>query len=214
MLVYILILSCLIVAMLLLGREERVGIVYAGKPEEEKSIKKTQEEWCDVDFVSENGTIVELKAYKPFLVKGTSLEPEGISDGTKIFVEMLSHFKKKGSLENFVQGQFIVLKNDAKRAKKEYPERKVLNGLKIRKFIMTIERGLSDDVINGILNKLEENISEALRQNVLKKYKFVCDYYKKDEKFLLSVTYKDGKNMDFSFHSTTYLRGVVKYVTV
>ena len=61
---------------------------------------------------------------------------------------------------------------------------------------------------------LESDKKEAFIAKIAKKYKFASDYYSNDQNLIMSITYKYGKEKDLSFHSPSFLFGIVKYNSI
>lgn len=216
MIYYVIILIAILLTLILLGNSggKKIRYVYAGKPEGEEYAPISQSDIENTDFISDNKESMDISSYKVFIVKGTSLEPEEISNGSTIFVQMIYWWQRKLAyskcIEELKYKRFIILQNDAKRGKKENPQRKILNGLKIRRVVEVVDNSLSKEHLMDIL-KEKESMPVDLLEHVYSKYIFACNYYK-NEKLILSVTYKDGIK-GYSFHSINYLRGIVKYKT-
>lgn len=216
MLIFILILLSVILALILLGKDPKIQYLYAGKPEQEKFSDISQKELKDNnEFLFEDGTIIDWSAYTAFVIRGISLAPEKILDKTIVLAKMIPCWfrwiNRSKYWEYIKKGKFIILKNDSKRSKKEYPDRKVLSGIKIRRVVSPIKKGLKKDDFLSILK--DENIPESSLERIYGKYDFACNYYKRENKLILSVTYKSTGEKDLSFHSIKFLRGIVKYVT-
>ena len=55
---------------------------------------------------------------------------------------------------------------------------------------------------------------KAFLDKIVGKYLFASNYYTNDNKLIMSITYKSGKEKDYSFHSPQFLYGVVKYNSI
>lgn len=211
---FILILIIIAIALFMLADENKILIVYAGKPEREKYDKFSSTGFENTDFVCEDDVIIDKHKYRVALIKGNSLKPEGVVDGSILFVKIITWWKRINTEKclNLIQSKnFIILRNDAKRAKKEHPEREVLNGLKLRQFIQTVDTNLDKMELDSIIQNDYDNASDEFKECIWCKYEFARKYYK-DTKLILSKTYKNGNEKDLSFHSVKFLRGIAAYI--
>lgn len=99
----------------------------------------------------------------------------------------------------------------------EHPEiTNPVDGYKARKAVTIFRRNLSeDDFKKKIANILSSDTDikdvESCAEHLWKKYSFASDFYKNEKNLIISITYKKGECKDYSFHSLSFLHGVVKY---
>lgn len=172
---------------------------------------------------------VDVSNLTPLIIDGHSLEPLGIKDGSTIFVEENKNENKDDiqnkELANLI-GRFVVFNIDNDRTLKEHPLKNIIvsNGLKTRKVIGIVQTKLDEKQIKNQINEimssdkefqhLESDKKEAFIAKIAKKYKFASDYYSNDQNLIMSITYKYGKEKDLSFHSPSFLFGIVKYNSI
>lgn len=161
---------------------------------------------------------VDVADYKCYVVDGSSLEPLGIRDGSLLYVDE----KVKGKVANDLIGHFIVLKIDNDRTRKEHPEMLVCveDGCKVRRVIAVFPTQMNEMVVRKELGLLLERDRELeldekgradFLERIVRKYLFASSYYEKESELIVSITYKKGKSKDYSFHSLSFLKGIVKY---
>lgn len=113
--------------------------------------------------------------------------------------------------------RFVIFKYDNKRLAEEHPEiTNPVDGYKARKAVTIFRRNLSeDDFKKKIANILSSDTDikdvESCAEHLWKKYSFASDFYKNEKNLIISITYKKGECKDYSFHSLSFLHGVVKY---
>lgn len=214
-----------------------VRVAYAGNPD---SCKPNTREipLPKNNPIYRNGDIeVDVSNLTPLIIDGHSLEPLGIKDGSIIFVEKKVEKKKdekKDEKKDDIQnkelanliGRFVVFNIDNDRTLKEHPLKNIIvsNGLKTRKAIGIVQTKLDEKQIKNQINEimssdkefqhLESDKKEAFIAKIAKKYKFASDYYSNDQNLIMSITYKYGKEKDLSFHSPSFLFGIVKYNSI
>ena len=96
------------------------------------------------------------------------------------------------------------------------------DGLKLRKVVKIINKRSSNapkDILDFI-NQYDTDFQElgATDKNnesdrYLKKFDFAASYYNNDDFLIMSITYKNGENKDYSFHSPEWIYGIVEYNT-
>ena len=203
-----------------------VRVAYAGNPDSCKPntrkipLPKNNPIYRDGDIE------VDVSNLTPLIIDGHSLEPLGIKDGSTIFVEENKNENKDDiqnkELANLI-GRFVVFNIDNDRTLKEHPLKNIIvsNGLKTRKVIGIVQTKLDEKQIKNQINEimssdkefqhLESDKKEAL---IAKKYKSASEYYSNDQNLIMSITYKYGKEKDLSFHSPSFLFGIVKYNSI
>ena len=206
-----------------------VRVAYAGNPDSCKTntrkipLPKNNPIYRDGDIE------VDVSNLTPLIIDGHSLEPLGIKDGSTIFVEENKNENKDDiqnkELANLI-GRFVVFNIDNDRTLKEHPLKNIIvsNGLKTRKVIGIVQTKLDEKQIKNQINEimssdkefqhLESDKKEAFIAKIAKKYKFASDYYSNDQNLIMSITYKYGKEKDLSFHSPSFLFGIVKYNSI
>lgn len=206
-----------------------VRVAYAGNPDSCKPntrkipLPKNNPIYRDGDIE------VDVSNLTPLIIDGHSLEPLGIKDGSTIFVEENKNENKDDiqnkELANLI-GRFVVFNIDNDRTLKEHPLKNIIvsNGLKTRKVIGIVQTKLDEKQIKNQINEimssdkefqhLESDKKEAFIAKIAKKYKFASDYYSNDQNLIMSITYKYGKEKDLSFHSPSFLFGIVKYNSI
>lgn len=212
-----------------------VRVAYAGNPDSCKpntrkiTLPKNNPIYRDGDIE------VDVSNLTPLIIDGHSLEPLGIKDGSTIFVEEnKDKDKNKDENKDDIQnkelanliGRFVVFNIDNDRTLKEHPLKNIIvsNGLKTRKVIGIVQTKLDEKQIKNQINEimssdkefqhLESDKKEAFIAKIAKKYKFASDYYSNDQNLIMSITYKYGKEKDLSFHSPSFLFGIVKYNSI
>lgn len=206
-----------------------VRVAYAGNPDSCKPntrkipLPKNNPIYRDGDIE------VDVSNLTPLIIDGHSLEPLGIKDGSTIFVEENKNENKDDiqnkELANLI-GRFVVFNIDNDRTLKEHPLKNIIvsNGLKTRKVIGIVQTKLDEKQIKNQINEImssdkefqhiESDKKEAFIAKIAKKYKFASDYYSNDQNLIMSITYKYGKEKDLSFHSPSFLFGIVKYNSI
>lgn len=202
-----------------------VRVAYAGNPDSYKPntrkipLPKNNPIYRDGDIE------VDVSNLTPLIIDGHSLEPLGIKDGSTIFVEENKDDIQNKELANLI-GRFVVFNIDNDRTLKEHPLKNIIvsNGLKTRKVIGIVQTKLDEKQIKNQINEimssdkefqhLESDKKEAFIAKIAKKYKFASDYYSNDQNLIMSITYKYGKEKDLSFHSPSFLFGIVKYNSI
>ena len=206
-----------------------VRVAYAGNPDSCKPntrkipLPKNNPIYRDGDIE------VDVSNLTPLIIDGHSLEPLGIKDCSTILVEE-NKYENKDDIQNKelanLIGRFVVFNIDNDRTLKEHPLKNIIvsNGLKTRKVIGIVQTKLDEKQIKNQINEimssdkefqhLESDKKEAFIAKIAKKYKFASDYYSNDQNLIMSITYKYGKEKDLSFHSPSFLFGIVKYNSI
>lgn len=198
-------------------RTEEVKRAFAGKPDGNGPTVAVSKDRNKTIF-TEGEKVVDLSGYDKFIVSGPSLEKVGLHNGSYIYTKELKDDEPIESICN----HFVVFEFDKDRFKIEHPEIKdPVDGYKVRKVIALLPTQLTEEEfikkISEYLDKDNEIDNKIQCVDCLtKKYKFASDYYKdKDEdELIISITYRNGEEKDYSFHSKEFLRGVVKYKSV
>lgn len=206
---------------LLNSEERRVEIIdraFAGAPKGSDTVIEMSTESNKTIYV-ENGREIDLSKMRKFYIDGKSLRKAGLDDGTVVYTEMLSD---EDSLLLLVDS-FIILKMDKDRMKAEYPEKpEPINGFKARKAVAVLPTKMDMAVFGSKMSEIlkgdteiAENEWESCLERLKTKYQFASDYYKDDKEIIVSITYKgDDETKDYSFHSPSWLAGVVRYKNI
>ena len=202
-----------------------IPIAYAGSPTSsavEKEVKGSQY----ATVFREEGKKVSMDGLSPYIVDGNSLEPEGIKDGSTIYVDKdVVASEEQPQPEMFI-GRFVVIAIDDERYRLEHPEKpiRIEGGFKIRKVLGFFDSDMQPEAFREQMNGFIEKFSGSPYRNCMddrqdfveslyKKFDSARRYYRDEPKIIVSVTYKEGVYRDFSFHSPKYIVGVVRYVT-
>lgn len=164
---------------------------------------------------TEGEEVVDLSEYDRFLITGHSLEKVGLPDGVFVYTQPL------GNEDIYsICNRFVVFKYDNKRLAIEHPEiGNPVDGYKARKVVTIFDNGLKEDTFKekmGAILATDKDIEDADKcvEALWKKYSFASSYYKDEKELIVSITYKKGECKDYSFHSATFLSGVVRYKSV
>lgn len=196
-------------------------IVFAGSPSEQSNTQisptpKNKPLYITGDQEVDVSNLIQLS------IKGKSLDPLGIKDGSTVFVEIINTLLDLNTLI----GRFVVFKIDNNRTLQEHPLKNISiveGALKIRKVIRIIDttpniENISEGINNFLLNNDTDFSNYSAEKQcetmdrILEKYRFASTYYRDDTQLIMSITYKNGGTLkDYSFHSPTFLYGIVKY---
>lgn len=159
--------------------------------------------------------VINLSGYGRFLIRGHSLRPEGLDDGTMVYTLPLSTNSEDLHL---LPGRFIILKYHTERYAAEHPGLPIpVNGFKARKVIAVLPIGMSRSEFEQKAAKSIESQTDSSRirevvAHLWDKYERACGYYSEEKHLIMSVTYRnEGTLRDYSFHSPRYISGVVKF---
>lgn len=208
------------------GITMRQKFVFAGSPSEEPSntvvvpIPKNKPVYINGEQE------VNISGLTQLSIKGKSLEPLDIKDGSTVFVKELNKSEISELDLNTLIGRFVVFTIDNDRTLQEHPLKNISiveGALKIRKVIKIINSGIEkDDIKENIAKFLTDNDADFIKltdeeksstlDRVITKYEFASKYYNNPPKLIMSITYKDnGTRKDYSFHSPKFLYGIVQY---
>ncbi len=203
-----------------------IYVAYAGSPDCSKPNTRNIPLPKNNPIYYKDGDVeVDVSKLKPLIIEGHSLEPLGIKDQSTIFVQPEPNLLPDESLERLI-GRFVIYKIDNERTLKEHPLKNISvnNGFKARKVVNIVNTKLDKvqigEIINDFLKKdldflnSTEEEQKAFLDKIVGKYIFASDYYADDNKLIMSITYKSGKEKDYSFHSPHFLYGVVKYSSI
>lgn len=195
-------------------RTESVKVAFAGAYDGNKTVELFPKE-RNKTIYTEGEDIVDLSEYDKYLISGHSLEKVGLPDGVFVYTQPLG----ENNLYS-ICNRFVIFKFDNKRLLEEHPEiTNPVDGYKARKVSSIFDNNLSEE---DFKTKIREILShdndiqdvEECTSRLWNKYSFASRFYRNDEKLIVSITYKNGEDKDYSFHSRRYLSGVVKYKSV
>lgn len=164
---------------------------------------------------------VDISHLKRFIVKGYSLEKVGVPNGSDLYA--LSCQKDNIDVTNMaslnrIVGHFIILKIDIERTLAEHPEKEltIKEGYKARLAVNVFPARLNRQEFNNLMSKLLEKDAlchnkETMLEISWNKYAFASQYYNKSAYLIVSITFHEGEEEGYSFHSPYTLYGVVKY---
>lgn len=195
-------------------RTEKIKRAFAGAYDGKDTIVNIPRDRNNTIY-TEGENRINLSKYEKYLISGHSLEKVGLPDGVFVYTTPLDS-KDLYSLCN----HFVIIKYDNERLYKEHPEiTNPVDGYKARKVVTIIETNLTEENFNkkmeAILSSDKEiqDVNQCI-QCLWRKYKFASEYYNSEDKLIVSITYKEGKCKDYSFHSLQFVQGVVKYKSV
>lgn len=219
------IISYIIVRSLINKSTIKMPVVYAGNPScgkpnvREIPLPKNNPIYRDGDIEKDVSELTQL------IVEGHSLEPLGIKDGSILFVERIN-YSTAYDLNQLI-GRFIVFNIDNERTLREHPLKNITveeGGLKARKAVKIVRTKQQQEQFTTELSTFLEKDHEYQKetkekkdfflQRIVIKYIFASDYYQTDDNLIMSITYKNGKDKDYSFHSPKFLYGIVKYNSI
>lgn len=190
-----------------------VKIAYAGSADDSPTVKKVAAPRNNTIFTS-NGERVNLSGYDCFLISGNSLERQGLTSGTFVYTT------KPTDVISEVRGKFVIFRYDVARQAVEHPDMVVCaDSFKARKGVTTIATGLDRKHFEEAMSPIIQNDSEiadktAALNSLWEKYSFASDFYKDKERLIVSLTYRQGRDKTYSFHSPKFLVGIVRYISV
>lgn len=199
-----------IIRLFTMKNREKVSVAYAGSANGLPAVEEVEIE-RNKPIYTENGEIVNLSKYRKFLIKGNSLERVGLKSGDYVFTRECQPEE--------VVNKFVVFKYDLKRQAEQYPDRKIeSDSHKARKAIKIIATNLSESEFYNAIKMLIDNDSEikekdSFKSAIWEKYRFASEFYSEQKILIMSLTYKDGCDKMYSFHSPDFLVGVVEYRT-
>lgn len=195
-------------------RTETINIAFAGAYDGNDVVAVIPKD-RNRTIYTEGENVVDLSEYDRFLISGHSLESVGLPDGVFVYTRPLGN-EDVHSICN----RFVIFKYDNERLSKEHPEiTNPVDGYKARKAVTIMENGLAresfEERMTGILSSDKDikDVDECLK-HLWMKYEFASSYYAAEQNLIVSITYKKGRCKDYSFHSSKFLYGVVKYKSV
>lgn len=190
---------------------ETIDKAFAGSPKVGSAVLEV-DRGSNKTIYTENGAPVDLSSMLRFAIEGNSLEHVGLKHGTIVYTN--KDYIKSGL--SVLVGRFIILIIDNERTLKEHPEYPPIAGYKARKvvdiFRTKMERSGFDEKMKPLLDE-DKDVKDSSKclERLWQKYTFASNYYDDDTLLIVSITYKDGKEKDYSFHSPQWLAGVVQY---
>lgn len=195
-------------------RTENINIAFAGSYDGNATVKSFPKE-RNKTIYTEGEDVIDLSEYEKFLISGHSLEKVGLNDGVFVYTQPLG----ENNLYS-ICNRFVIFKYDNKRLLEEHPEiTNPVDGYKARKVSSIFENNLSEDNFKRKIGEILSHDSdiqdvEECTSRLWSKYSFASRYYSNEEQLIVSITYKNGEEKDYSFHSKKYLHGVVKFKSV
>lgn len=195
-------------------RTETVNRAFAGAYDGDDTVAVVPKQ-RNKTIYTEGEKVVDLSEYDRFLITGHSLEKAGLADGVFVYTKPL------GSEDIYsICNRFVIFRYDNRRLAVEHPEIKnPVEGYKARKAVTVFENNLTEDMfrqrMGGILSA-DKDIEDADKcmKSLWDKYLFASKYYSEEKELIVSITYKNGEYKDYSFHSGSFLSGVVRYKSV
>jgi hypothetical protein len=191
---------------------ENVPIAFAGAADGSGDSVKLQKD-RNRTIYTEGDERVDLSNYERYYISGHSLEKAGIADRTLVYAKP---WKQDGDLST-VPGRFVIFSYDKDRQMQVHPDKPVTNEtLKIRRAVYIVKTNLPEqqflDLVAPIV-KADQELSapDAFQKTLWQKYSFASDFYKEDKQLIMSITYRNGEEKDYSFHSPRFLKGIVEY---
>lgn len=213
----LLVISALI---LFLPKTIEVDYAFAGSPCGTATKEKMKISRYRTIFKVDNQRI-DISKYKKFIAKGRSLEFLGIPNGSSLYAQdKVSDDIDVTSIKSLrkIVGHFIILMIDINRTRKEHPNKQlgIEQGFKARKAVDIFPARLNRQEFNAVMNRLlaEDlicNNKEEMLEESWQKYSFASQYYQKSPLLIVSITFHQGENEGYSFHSPDMLFGIVKY---
>jgi len=204
----------IIIRFVLPAPEETVKVAFAGVNYGGSAIRK-RPQGNNKTVYTEGENTIDLSSYEKFVIEGNSLEEAGLREGTVVYV-----LPWKNSSVYLLLQRFVVLRFDNERTAVEHPDKcSFIDGYKVRKIVALFPTGLSQRDFEERMLSLVEKDSDiqdkvSAVHKLWKKYQFASNYYKEDGQLTVSLTYKNGVEKDYSFHSTRFVHGIVGYKEV
>lgn len=155
-------------------------------------------------------SLMDISTYKfsedvpVFTVDGSSMSPEGLSNGDKLLC------RKVDAPETIGEGKFAVIAVDKEYYKFKNKELKF--DYKLRRTLYRVPLGMSIDELIGSLKKVTNSIFlEENQKNLMTKYNEAIKFYGTQKELMLSVTYRKGE-LRYSFHPVDLITYVAEYV--
>jgi len=193
---------------------EKIPVAFAGAYDGSETVVSVPKSRNNTIY-TEGDNVVNLDSYTKYIISGKSLEKVGIADRTYVYTST-----PNDDLYSLIN-RFVIFRYDNKRLAEEHPEIKnPVEAFKARKVASIFHTKLSksdfDEKMNVILSS-DNEIADTTKcvEHLWKKYSFASGFYDKEDVLIVSITYKDnGTRKDYSFHSPTFLAGVVKYKSI
>ena len=197
-------------------RTEKVPVAFAGSYDRTDIVKNLHRE-RNKTIYTEGENVVDLSDHEKFIISGHSLEKVGVPDGAFVYTKPLNLEKED---VYSICNRIVIFKYDNKRLAVEHPEiTNLVDGYKARKVKSVFENHLSESDFKMQMRHLLSldtdirNVDDCLSR-LWDKYSFASRFYTDDEELVVPITYKNGEDKDYSFHSFRFLHGVVKYKSV
>jgi hypothetical protein len=194
-------------------RTESVPVAFAGSADGSDVTVTIQKE-RNRTIYTQGENRLDLSSYIRYYISGHSLEKVGIADKTFVYAKPWSPEDKL----SLIPGRFVIFSYDVEFQRLIHPDKVVsTDTFKIRKAVRLIETKLKKESffeqIRPILQEDKELTAtvEKYEESLWHKYSTTSNYYKDKPTLIMSITYRDGKDKDYSFHSPEFLKGIVEY---
>ena len=164
------------------------------------------------DRVLYGNSMMDISKYKYaatpliYTVEGSSMSPEGISNGDKLLCRIVDN----DTIKNIGKGKFVIIAVDPEYYQAKNKELKY--DYKLRHTLFRVPLGASCDELIDSLKKVTSSIFlEENQENLRIKYDEVVKFYGNQRELMLSVTYRKG-NLRYSFHPIDLIKYVAEYV--
>ncbi len=150
--------------------------------------------------------IIEVLNYTVFEVYGSSMAPEGISDGDRLLSVPVKE------ISEITSRSFIIIKTDEKYY--DWKKRELKFEYKLRYSLTKLPISLTvDSLIEELKTKTNSILLPENEENLRAKFKDAHDFYdnKGITELMLSVTYREGV-LRYSFHPTSLVKYKAIYV--
>ena len=154
------------------------------------------------------GKNVDIKDYEVFIVNGDSMQKCGIRTGNGVLV---SRIFDRNQLH---RGEIIVYEINPERYRADHPgNENAPCGFKIRQYLCHACLTESNEDIYNEAAEADPALKEnANRSKLLAKLEKAREYYEANANVIISITYRNGTEKDYSIHAASELYGVVKYI--
>lgn len=154
------------------------------------------------------GKDVNIKDYEVFIVNGDSMQKCGIRTGNGVLV---SRVFDRNQLH---RGDIIVYEINPERYRADHPENENAPcGFKIRQYLCHASLTEDNEAICNEAAEADPALTEHDgRSRLSAKLDKARRYYQGNASIIISITYRNGTEKDYSIHAASELYGVVKYI--
>lgn len=153
-----------------------------------------------------DGTEIITDEYETFVVDGSSMAAEDISNG----MVLLCKKTDAADIQTIGIGKYLIVKIDSEYYK--HKDKKVNFKHKLRRSVADVPQNPDQ---NQFLDALKRNVDSLLiaknQEAFKKKFEDTYSFYDKEESMILSITYRDG-HVRYSFHPKRLVEYVAEYV--